>query len=466
MPKLADLSPRDQERVLRLAAISLRSKQKRAAEKSWSRVRREDQAPPGGNWFTWLIMAGRGWGKTRTGAETVAQWMRDEPGSRIALVAQTFADGRDTMVEGESGLLAAFAPHELRGGARDTAWNRSMGELFLANESRAKVYSSEKPASLRGPQHHKAWGDEPAYWIDANAGDTVGTTWSNLKLGLRLGAEPQAIMTTTPRPVRLLVGTPDTPGLPTLASTAVTRGSSYDNLANLAPTFRANVLEAYEGTRLGRQELFAELLLDAPGALWTTNDIRYRPAPLIIKGGQTIPDLARIVVAVDPNATSGEQADEAGIVVAGLAYDGRGYVLDDRSARVGPTAWAKRALQAASDFGADSIVAESNNGGEMVGLTINAARRGDDMIGWQGPIKLVTASRGKRTRAEPIAMLYEQDRISHVRPMPELEYELTHWTPESGDSPGRLDALAWAFTELMLGGSVGDSPGDSFSMVA
>lgn len=411
---------------------------------------RPEQLPPPGDWFVWFIKAGRGWGKTRTGAE----WVRARArlgNRRIALVASTFADGRDTMVEGESGLLAVVPEVEWLDGSADGAWNRANGELRWANGSRAKIYSSERPRQLRGPQHTDAWGDEPAYWQDAAEGDVANSTWSNLKLGLRLGDDPRAVMTTTPRPVALLTGRPDHPGLLQLPTTIITSGSSMDNLANLAPSYRKNVIEPYLGTRLGRQEIDAEILLDVPGALWTTEIIGYAPAPTIRRNGTDEIDLARLVVAVDPNATEGEDADECGIVVAGMSYDGRGYLLADRSARVGPRAWAPRAVEAAHEFDAECIVVEANQGGDMARMTVEAVvservRRG---VGRRIPVVLVTASRGKRTRAEPIAQLYEQGRVRHVKPFPELEYQLTHWTPESGESPDRLDALVWAFTYMM-----------------
>lgn len=236
---------------------------------------RANQRPPVGDWLIWLILAGRGFGKTRTGAETVNEWAR-QPNLRIAIVGQTFTDGRDTMVEGESGLLSVIDPVELRGGTVETAWNRSLGELFFANGTKAKVFSSEKPGQLRGPQHHKAWVDEPAKFKDAAKGDGLDTTFNNLLLGLRLGERPQAVVTGTPTPAKLIRQLVERP------STHTTRGSTYDNLVNLAPTFRDEVLARYEGTRIGRQELLGEILSDVEGALWTLDVIERARASLAV----------------------------------------------------------------------------------------------------------------------------------------------------------------------------------------
>jgi len=415
----------------------------------WRVVRRAKQTPPPGDWFGWLILAGRGFGKTRTGAEFINEALTTNPGWRAALVAATFPDGRDTMVEGESGLLSTLPASDLRGGSVETAWNRSMGELYLANGSRARIYTSEKPGQLRGPQHHVGWGDEPAHWKDAKDGDAEGTTWSNLKLGLRLGSHPRVVLTTTPKPLKLLVGTKDKPGLIHDPTIVVTRGSTYENLDNLAPTFAEQVLAAYEGTRIGRQELRAEILEDVEGALWTLSLIeatRVPRAPLITSADGLVLDLVRVVVAIDPAVTANEDSDETGIVVAGLGHDGRCYVLADRSTKASPNAWAKRAIAGYDEFKADRIVAEVNNGGDLVETVIRTVR---DNI----PYSAVHASRGKRTRAGPVSSLYEQGRVSHVGSFPELEDQLTTWNPESGDSPDRLDALVWAISHLMLGSS-------------
>ena len=406
---------------------------RQGARERWLSIARPNQLPPPGEWLTWLILAGRGFGKTRTGAETIAQWARDIPGGRFALIGQTYADARDVMVEGESGLLAVLDPEELRGGTVDTAWNRSLGELYLANGSKFKLYSSEKPRQLRGPQHHGAWGDEPATWNDAEKGTADDTTWSNMLFGLRLGENPRVVVTGTPRPNRLVreLLKDDT--------TVTTRGSTYDNLANLAPTFREAILSRYEGTRLGRQELSGELLEDTPGALWTWGMFGAEGFRLA-----EAPPLRRIVVGVDPAASSTDESDETGIIVAGLGQDGRGYVLADASLRGTPNEWGRAVAGAAGAWQADRVVAERNNGGQMVEYVLRT-------VAPTLPITTVWASRGKQTRAEPVAALYEQGRVSHVGSFPELETQLTGWTPDGGASPDRLDALVWALTELMLG---------------
>lgn len=383
---------------------------------------RPSQMTPPGDWRTWLILAGRGWGKTLAGATDAATYGLEHPGIRYAIVAATFGDARDTCVEGESGLLSCLPPDAVR------TWNRSLGELVLTNGTRYKLFSADEPERLRGPQHHRAWSDELAAWGKSADERQWPKTWDMLQMGLRLGDDPRNVVTTTPRPtklIRYLLGA---------TTTHPTRGSTLDNAANLAPAFLDEILARYEGTRLGRQEINAELLDDVPGALWTYAMLEdRRPAP----------DLTRVVVAIDPAATSGEESDETGIVVCGLGVDGRGYVLADRTCRLSPDGWARRAIQAYDDHAADLVVAEINNGGEMVRTTLQTVRR-------TIPYKAVHASRGKQTRAQPVAALYEQGRVSHCEVFPELEEQLTTWTPEGGTSPDRLDALVWAMTELMV----------------
>lgn len=411
--------------VERLTAIqSLSSRDAEALLYDWMGLwARDNQRPPSGPWRSWLIMSGRGYGKTRTGAEWV-RWRVESGGyGRIALVAPTAADARDVMVEGESGMLA-IAP----------SWNRPLYEpskrrLTWANGAIATTYSADEPDRLRGPQHDSAWGDEIAAWRDASSGDATGTAWNNLMLGLRIGPNPQAVGTTTPRPVKLIMQLVEN------AATVVTRGSTFENRANLSPAFIADILRQYKGTRLGRQELYGELLTDMPGALWTRSMFDDR--------GQ-LPDLARVVIAVDPAATAHEESDNTGIIAAGKGVDARGYVLADRSCKLSPDGWARRAVAAYHEFGADRIVAEGNNGGEMVRHVIQTV---DPKI----KVVIVHASRGKVARAEPVAALYEQQRITHTEPFDDLEDELCTWTPESGASPDRLDALVWAITDLMLG---------------
>mgnify|MGYP000072153145 CR=1 FL=1 len=408
----------------------------------WHNQARPDQLAPTGPWLIWLILAGRGWGKTRTGAEWVKDRARTGDRHRVALVASTFADGRDTMVEGESGLLRILPPSLLKTGDVEGSWNRSMGELFLADGARAKVFSAEQPGRLRGPQHHTAWVDEAAQFPDAAAGTQDDTTWSNLMLGLRLGQDPRAVVTTTPKPLKLIRD------LMAATNTVITRGSTYDNLDNLAPTFRAQVLDRYEGTRLGRQELMAEILDDVEGALWTHECIDLSRVQTLLA---TV-DVPRCVVAVDPAITSTATSDETGIVVAARAVNGHGYVLADRTCRDTPAGWARRAVYAYHEFKASAIVAEGNQGGEMVTHTIHTV---DPTV----PVVRVHASRGKVARAEPVAALYEQGKVHHVGVFDELEDQLCTWVPESGESPDRLDALVWALTDLMLGQTLGATVG-------
>jgi phage terminase large subunit-like protein len=382
----------------------------------WLASARPEQLTPDGDWNVWLILAGRGWGKTRTGAEDLADYARRTPGARLAVVAPTIADARDTCVEGESGLLAVLDPDHV------DAWNRSLGELRLTNGTRIKTFSADEPDRLRGPQHHRAWCDEVAAWRYPEA-------WDQLMFGLRLGTHPRVIATTTPKPVKLirdLAGRDDV---------HMTRGSTFDNAANLSPAAIAQLESRYVGTTLGRQELYGELLEQIPGALWTREMIERSRV-------DRAPDLRRIVVAVDPAVTSGEDSDETGIVVVGIVGD-QLYVLDDASDRLPPEGWARRVVELRDEWGADRVVAEVNNGGDLVASVLRAVDR-------NVPLKLVRASRGKRTRAEPVSALYEQGRVHHVGGFDLLEDQLCTWTSDAKESPDRLDALVWAATELAL----------------
>lgn len=385
---------------------------------------RPSQIAPPGAWFVWLVLAGRGFGKTRIGAEWVRE-QKDKVG-RIALVAPTTADVRDTLIEGESGIMACSPPWDR------PVYQPSKRKLTWANGAVAYCFSAEEPERLRGPQHGAAWCDELAAWT------YLEETWDNLLLGLRLGTDPRVCATTTPKPRAMLRK------LVKDATTRVTRGSTYDNLENLAQTFREIVLAKYEGTTLGRQELHAELLDETPGALW----LRKMVDALRLKSA---PPLARIVVGVDPAATSGEGSAETGIVVDGIG-DGtkatrHGYTLEDCSLRASPGVWAARAVKAFKDWKADRIIAEANNGGEMVEHTIHTV---DPNV----PVTLVHASRGKHTRAEPIAALYEQGRWHHIGGFPQLEDQMVGWVPGE-PSPDRMDAHVWAATALVDGGATG-----------
>ena len=365
--------------------------------------------------MVWLFLAGRGTGKTRAAAEFVLKEIREDRAKRIALVAKTPADARDVMLEGESGLLTISPPWD------KPLYEPSKRRITWKNGATALVFSSKEPDQLRGPQYDLTWGDEIRTWYYPKA------TWDNMMFGLRLGEHPRCVVTTTPLPLAVIKSIMESP------DTVITTGTTYENRANLPPSFFRQIISKYENTRLGRQEINAELLEDVPGALWSRRNISYRPAP----------DLVRVVVAIDPATTSSEGADETGIIAAGKGIDGRGYVLADRSARISPDGWARRAVQAYDDLKADKVIGEVNNGGEMVGLTIRTVR---PLI----PYKAVHASRGKQARAQPVAALYEQGKIDHIEAMPELEEQLVTWTPESGKSPDRLDALVWAITELFL----------------
>lgn len=347
------------------------------------------------------------------------------PGARIALIAATYADARDTMVEGDSGILSLIPDGLLK------TWNRSLGELVLSNGSKYKLFAATEPDRLRGPQHHRAYCDELAAW-------EYPDTWDQMLFGLRLGQTPRAIIATTPRPVALVRK------LVADCATVVTRGSTFDNSANLAPQALQQLRAKYEGTRLGRQELEGEVIDDIPGALWTRSMLdaaRVRSAP----------DMQRVVVAVDPSGTRGEDdsGDSVGIVVAGKGVDGLAYVLADRTCKMSPDGWGRRAVEAYREFHADRIIAERNFGGAMVEHVIRTV---DQMV----PYREVTASRGKVARAEPVAALYEQNKVRHVGAFAALEDQMAAFTSSGylGDgSPDRADALVWAITELMFGSS-------------
>ena len=399
-----------------MLAVSASEAEKLALAWSWRRTARANQILPGGDWTYWLIMAGRGFGKTRTGAETTREWVKQ--GFRyVNLIGATADDARDIMVQGESGILSVCPP-----------WDRpeykpSQRKLIWPNGAESLIFTADEPERLRGKQHEKLWADELGAWRYPDA-------WDQAKFGLRLGAKPQALVTTTPRPTSLVRD------LLADAGTHVTRGNTADNRANLAPSFFDAILKRYEGTRLGRQEIDGELLDDNPNALFALADIeraRVRVAP----------ELQRIVVAIDPAATSGEESDETGITVAGVNGD-HGYVLADRTLRASPEKWARKAIEAYYEFKADRIVAESNNGGEMVASVIRSA---DANV----PVKLVTASRGKAIRAEPVSALYEQGRVHHIGTFPALEDQMAQFDPSetSQRSPDRMDALVWGITELM-----------------
>jgi hypothetical protein len=373
------------------------------------------------SWTTWLYLAGRGAGKTRTAAEWLAYQASSNPRTRWAIAAPTYGDVRDTCAEGESGIVRVLQEY---GTLKD--YNRSIGEIFLTNGSRIKLFSGEEPDRFRGPQFHGGWFDELAAFKYPDA-------WDQYQFGLRLGEFPQTIVTTTPRPTKLIKD------LITRDGVRVQRGSTFDNAKNLAASALAELKLRYENTRLGRQELYGEILDNVEGALWTREMIETARV-------DTAPPLVRVVVAIDPAVTSAATSDETGIVAAGIGNNGDYYILSDKSLRASPDAWARQAVMLYHEYKADKIIAETNNGGDMV---IMLLKQVDASV----PTKKVTATRGKQLRAEPISSLYEQGRVHHVGYFADLEVQMCEWTPLSNESPDRLDALVWALTELNSGGS-------------
>lgn len=384
----------------------------------WKFLRRQNQTPPEGDWTTWLLLAGRGYGKTRTGAEWVHENV--DKYERWTLIGRTASDVRDTMVEGESGLIATQRKDN------PCRYMPTKRKVLWQNGAHALLFSADEPDQLRGPQSEASWLDELAAWKHPEAYDYH-------IMGLRLGQRPRQVITTTPRPTRIIRE------LMKDHTTAVTRGSTYENRDNLPDAFFDLITRRYEGTRMGRQELYAEVLEDLPGALWQNSYFRYDEPP---RGANGAYDLIRVVVAVDPALSSDEDSDENGIIVVGLAGNGLVYVLDDLSIRGSPDQWARRAVYAYAEWQGDRIVAESNQGGDMVEAVIRN-------VAPDVPVKLVNASRGKRTRAEPVSALYEQGRVYHLRAFPELEEQMVTYSPDSYEgSPDRMDALVWGITEL------------------
>jgi predicted phage terminase large subunit-like protein len=395
-------------------------------ESDWAAIARPEQLPPPGDWLIWLILAGRGWGKSFTGA----QWVRGiaEAGQvrHIALVGATAADVRDVMVEGPSGILS-ICPNSNR-----PLYEPSKRRVVWPNGVVATMFSSEEPERLRGPQHGAAWCDELAAWRN------LSETWDQLQFGLRIGKRPRQVITTTPKPVKLLKALVKRAAEG--GDVIITKGKTSDNAANLAKSFLADIHRQFGGTRLGRQELDAEILDDVPGALWNRDLIeRTRCGPV------SPWSLKRIVVAVDPAVSIGADANESGIIVAGVNDNGEFFVIADLSGKYQPHEWATRAVGALRQYGADRVVAESNQGGSMVEATLRAVDK-------NVPVRSVHASRGKVTRAEPIAALFEQGRAHLAGAYPELEDQLATFEAGSPGSPDRLDAMVWALTALMSGG--------------
>ncbi|HEX7656505.1 MAG TPA: terminase family protein [Sphingomonas sp.] len=418
LTRLAQIEPGIRRQVLR----TLTAPQRREFNERWALWAHDGQIEPPGDWRVWLIRAGRGFGKTRAGAEWVSAMARAMPDSRIALVGGTIEDVRRVMIEGESGILRVGR----HGDHFD--WRRDAGELTFKSGAVAYVYSAEAPEKLRGPEHAVAWCDELSKWRNGDA------TWDNLMMTMRIGDRPRVLVTTTPRPNALMRRVMTLPGV------IETLGRTRDN-AHLPASFVEAMQGMYGATTLGRQELDGELIEDLTGALWLRAGIeRCRVAAAA--------ELVRVVVGVDPPAGTG--GDACGIVVAGLGRDGRGYVLDDASVRgASPERWARAVARATARWHADRVIAEANQGGEMVKSVLLAVECGL-------PVTLVHATRGKSARAEPVATLYEAGRVSHVGAFAALEDEMCGMIAGGGyegpgRSPDRADALVWALAELMLG---------------
>lgn len=422
--RIADMPPAERRSFLSTLSPRQLLTLKYDWHRTWARL---EQLTPLGQWFLWMINCGRGWGKTRTGAETIRDWAEQASlhrrVERYALVGQTKADVRDVMVEGISGILAISPP-----------WYRPLYEpskrlLTWPNGTYALLFSGDEPDQMRGPQFDKAWADEPAKWRYAEE------AWDNLEFGLRIGRMPQVVATTTPRPIPLikkLLADPDA---------VVTRGTTYANRTNLSQRYIERVVRKYEGTRLGRQELLAEMLDEIPGALWALGLIEKHR-----RGPHQIPSFVRIVVAVDPAGGSEEYNNETGIIVAAKGTDGHAYLLTDASGNMTPAGWGAVAVEHYKKRNADRIVGEKNNGGKMVEHTIRT-------VDPNASYKAVWASKGKVARAEPVAALMEQGKVHHVGMFPELEDQMANTTVDEylgKGSPDRMDAYVWAISELML----------------
>ena len=406
----------------------------------WRRWARPGQLEPTAPYRTWVINAGRGYGKTRTGAETFQLWAENGEFHRGALVGRTGGEVRDDMVEGEAGILAVAAPWArptYYPGKKRLVWHTLREKLGF--EPQAKLFSADTPDALRGPHISRAWADELSSWRYAD------DAWANLQYMLRAPEKPRAIVTTTPKPILLIKK------LYARSSTIITGGSTYENAANLADEALQEFLDEYQGTESGRQELMAELLEEAEGALWHRSWIdEHRLTERNEEGQLIIPELDGLVIAVDPAVTAKATSSETGIIAVGRAMqlneDGdrlvpHYYVIDDASGRHKPHQWAEAAIDLRQYYEADYIVGETNNGGDLVEYTVSTI---DDTE----LFKQVKAARGKRPRAEPVAAAAAQGRLHFVGEFDELEDQLCNWIPGQGDSPDRLDAMVWGVIQL------------------
>jgi predicted phage terminase large subunit-like protein len=395
---------------------------------AWRFQARSPQLPPDGEWRTWYIRGGRGGGKTWTGSHTLSEWIAQNPGKDWAIVAPTYGDARDVCVEGPSGLLSALGlPRHYK------PWNRSLGELNLSDGGTVYIDGADDGAlRIQGKNLAGLWADEVGLWRQWKL------AWDE-SIAFAVRIDPARIIATgTPKR-----GHPLVKRLMEDETVARTVVRTLDNAPNLSRAALDELLRRYEGTELGRQELEGDILSDVPGALVKRDQIQYAQAPRRYHENELVPDYSRIVVAIDPAGTYGPDSDETGIVVAG-SRESLGFVIDDLSGRFPPLEWARRAIRAYDENSADAIVVETNFGGDMVEQTLRSA-------GFTGHVIKVTASRGKSLRAEPVTSKYEQGLIYHVRPFPELEDQLCSYTPDTKESPDRMDALVWAFTELLVG---------------
>lgn len=415
-------------------------------DRDWAFHARENQLPPTGDWLYWVIMSGRGWGKTRTGAELVLDWIRTGQGKRIALIGQNMKEVHKIMLYGESGLIT-IAPADFK-----PRFVSQENAFYWPNGAVTCIYSGDNPETLRGPQHDKGWLDELAKWRYSS------TCFSQFEFGLRLGDAIQAVITTTPRPVKVMFDL--TREARKSNRVRLTVGNIFENRDNLSKSFLETMLRKYDGTTMGRQELYGHLFDDLPGALWTRSTIdrsrlAHIPTPL-----------ERIIVAIDPAVSANDNSNETGIVVVGRDSNGKGYVLEDLSGRYSPREWARLAINAYIRHEADCIVGEVNNGGNLIEANIRAYAASDPALAPYAnalPYRAVRASRGKVTRAEPISVIYERGHIHHVGSFPELEDQMCSFVQTASDrepidvdsspdssSPDRVDAMVWGFTELFL----------------
>lgn len=396
------------------------NKQTIALYTNWLKTARDKQIAPDEQYYIWLILAGRGWGKTRTGAQDIALFALRNPGTNCAVVAPTHGDLRRVCFGGPSGLLSII-PKDCFSKSAYKGYSSSTSEIRLQNGSKISGFAAQEPDRLRGPQFHRAWCDELAAW-------RYPETFDQLMFGLRLGDNPQCVITTTPKPSKIIKS------LMEREDCFITRGNTFENEENLAESALAMLKDRYEGTTLGRQELYAEIVDNVEGALWTNKMIE----------DSRISDereLTQIIVAIDPAVTANANSDETGILVVGKDANNSFYVLEDLSGRYSADKWGRMAIKAFYEWEADRIVAEVNNGGDLVERLLRSI---DSDI----PYRSVHATRGKLVRAEPIAALYEQGRVHHVGMFPELEAQMCSYVGDIKTSPDRLDALVWGMTEL------------------